>query len=235
MKLGVNIDHIATLRQARAGKCPDLLAAARVCEASGADSIVVHLREDRRHIQDGDVRRLRAAITTRLNLEMSCAPGIVTIACCVRPHQATLVPERRRELTTEGGLDVAGRPGTLKRSVTRLLDSGIDVSAFIDPRKDQIDASARMGIRIVELHTGAYANAAAKRVRQAKVLQEAAVYASRKGLMVAAGHGLDYQNVVRIARMRQIRELNIGFAIICRSITVGLSAAVREMKRLISP
>jgi len=235
-KLGVNVDHIATLREARKGLEPEPLFAALISEASGADSIVAHLREDRRHIKERDLHLLRKAVRTRFNLEMSVAAGIVKIACAVKPDQATLVPERRQELTTEGGLDVAGQLHKIKKAVKRLEGAGIAVSLFIDPDKVQIDAARKSGAGIIELHTGRYADAknAKAEDRYFKEIEKATGYAYKKGLAVNAGHGLNYYNVTRIARIKNIEELNIGYSIICRAVFVGLARAVNEMKMLIS-
>lgn len=235
MRLGVNIDHAATLRQARRGSQPDPALAALSAEAAGADSIVAHLREDRRHIQDADVYLLRAAIKTRLNLEMSVADEIVAVARRIKPDQATLVPERRQELTTEGGLDAAGNLSKIKETVRVLSDSGIEVSLFIAPQKRQIDAAVKTGASIIEIHTGSYADARTPRMQNSrfKEIADAARYAAKRKLTVASGHGLDYVNVSRIARIPQIEELNIGYSIICRALFVGLDRAVREMRALI--
>jgi pyridoxine 5-phosphate synthase len=237
MKLGVNIDHIATLRQARQSLFPDPVIAAAVCEASGADSIVVHLREDRRHIQDRDVELLRTTVRTKLNLEMSIAEEIVAVACRIQPDQATLVPEKRRELTTEGGLDVTGNDARLKVATGRLRKRGIAVSIFIDPDKKQIAHAAHIGVTMIELHTGRYAQAQSASARRASLaeLSEAAQWARRKKLQVFAGHGLDYENASGILAIREIEELNIGYAIVCRAVMVGLAQAVREMKGLVDP
>ena len=234
-RLGVNIDHIATLRQARRGRAPDPVEAARLCERAGADAIVAHLREDRRHIQDDDIRRLRQAVTTRLNLEMAIAPSVVRAALAVRPDQATLVPERRRELTTEGGLDVAAQRRRLTPVVRRLQQRGIAVSFFVDPEMRQVEASAALGVEAIELHTGAYAGARTPRQRalRLKALRVAADYAQRLGLAVHAGHGLDYRNVQSVACIPGLGELNIGFSIISRAVFIGLPRAVREMKALL--
>jgi pyridoxine 5-phosphate synthase len=235
LKLGVNIDHVASLRQLRAAAFPDLCQAARLCEAAGADSIVAHLREDRRHIQDSDVRELRRNVRTRFNLEMSTAEEIVRIACAVGPDQATLVPERRLELTTEGGLDMLRGHRKIGRVCRELQKRGIDVSVFIEPDLRHIKAARDMGIRIVELHTGAYASVfrGAQRRVQLRRLQEAAGFARRHGLFVNAGHGLDYENVGPVAAIEGVHELNIGYAIVCRAVFVGLEEAVRSMKRAI--
>jgi pyridoxine 5-phosphate synthase len=236
MKLGVNVDHVATLRQARLGKEPDPVAAALLCERSGADSIVAHLREDRRHIQDKDVHRLKEAVKTKFNLEMSIADDIVKIACKVKPHQATLVPEKRRELTTEGGLDVAGNLEKIRRTIGILRKYDIGVSLFIDPEKKQIDAAHKAGADRIELHTGRYADAGSRK-QQAHFLneiRESAYHGRERGMRVFAGHGLDYKNTSGIVRIPEIEELNIGYSIVCRAVIVGLEAAVREMKELIS-
>src|SRR3989338_8313348 len=235
VKLGVNIDHIATLRQARGGVFPDPVSAAAVCEQAGCDSIVAHLREDRRHINDRDVRRLKKTVKTRFNLEMSIAPEIVDIACGIKPHQATLVPEKRRELTTEGGLDVLGQKEKLKKVISKLSSRGIEVSIFIDPDKKQIAAVPRTGARIIQLHTGRYAEAKTLERRQScfQEIVTAAEFARGLGLRVNAGHGLDYENVRRIAGIKGIEELNIGYSIICNSVFWGLESAVRKMRELI--
>ncbi|MFA5356028.1 MAG: pyridoxine 5'-phosphate synthase [Candidatus Omnitrophota bacterium] len=234
LELGVNIDHVATLREARRGVEPEPVSAALVAQASGADSIVAHLREDRRHIKDSDIFILKKAVKIKFNLEMSIASDIVDTACRVKPDQATLVPEKRQELTTEGGLDVASNIGRIKGAVNRLEKSGIGVSLFIDPDKKQIDSARRIGIKMVELHTGRYAGASGKKGQDKyfKELQAASRYASDKGLRVFAGHGLDYNNVSRIAGIKELEELNIGYSIICRAVFVGLERAVRQMKAL---
>lgn len=234
-ELGVNIDHIASIRQIRKNKDPQPVSAAKICERAGADSIVVHLREDRRHINDRDVLALKQAIKTRLNLEMSIASDIVDFACRVKPDQATLVPEKRKEITTEGGLDVTSNFKKLKLVCKKLENNLIPVSLFIDPDKDQIEASWRLGVKRIELHTGRFAGAKnpgqkAKFLKQIKV---AAELGRKKGLRVFAGHGLDYQNVREIARIKNIEELNIGYSIVCRATLVGLEQAVREMKVLL--
>ncbi|MFA6079160.1 MAG: pyridoxine 5'-phosphate synthase [Candidatus Omnitrophota bacterium] len=235
VKLGVNIDHVATLREARKGSRPDPIEASSICIAAGCDSIVCHLREDRRHINDQDVKRLRRAVKGRLNLEMSVADGIVKIACALKPDQATLVPEKRKEVTTEGGLDVVKYESRIKSVVSRLEKRGIDVSLFIDPYMEQIEASARTGARIIELHTGEYANAGTQKVKSQKLnaLKKACEYAIMRGMEVNAGHGLDYMNVRQVARIKGMNELNIGHSIISRAIFVGVDRAVREMLELI--
>jgi len=234
-KLGVNIDHVATLRQARRGNLPDPVDAAFLCAAAGADSIVAHLREDRRHIQDEDIRLLRKKIKTKLNLEMSVAPQILKFACKIKPYQATLVAENRKELTTEGGLDVSGNLKKISVSLKKLENSGIRVSLFIDPDKGQIDAAKKSGAKIIELHTGSYA--AAKNIKQKarflNQLKNAVKHARAKGLTVNAGHGLDYANVADVAKIKGIAELNIGYAIICKALYLGLFKAVKEMRGLV--
>ena len=236
MRLGVNIDHIATLRQARRGTRPDPVEAARVCERAGADSIVCHLREDRRHIQDADVARLKAA-ARRLNLEMSIAPDIVDAALRIAPAQVTLVPERRQELTTEGGLDVVRLAGRLRRLIPRFDERGIAVSLFVDPVAAQLQASRDCGARIVELHTGRYAATATAAGRRGELatVARAARAGRRLGLAVAAGHGLDYENVGAVAALAEIEELNIGYAIVVRALETGLERAVREMVDAMRP
>jgi len=234
-KLGVNIDHIATLREVRAGIEPEPVFAALTCQVSGADSIVVHLREDRRHIKERDLYILKEVVKIKLNLEMSTAKDIVDIACKVKPHQATLVPEKRQEITTEGGLDAAGNFKKIKQAIDKMEKEGIAVSLFIDPDKKQIDAAGKTGVRMIELHTGRYANAGEGKGqdRYFKELETATGYARDLGLHVFAGHGLNYYNVARISRVKGIEELNIGYSIICRAVLVGLDKAVREMKALI--
>lgn len=234
-KLGVNIDHVATVRQARMTIEPDPVLAASICETAGCDSIVVHLREDRRHIQDRDVRLLRKSVRTRLNLEMSINKEIVEIARIIRPDQSTLVPEKRQELTTEGGLDVKGNLKQIKKVVERLAQKGIAVSLFINPERSQIEASKKTGAGIIELHTGNYAEGRldTKVKKELNRLKDAVKYGLDLGLVVNAGHGLTYQNVVPVARIPGIEELNIGHSIVSRAVFVGLEMAVREMKELI--
>ena len=226
---------MATLREVRHGKEPDLVCAALLCEKAGADSIVAHLREDRRHIQEKDLFLLKKAIKTKLNLEMSISPDIVKIACKLRPEQATLVPERRQELTTEGGLDVVANFKKIKQVCEKLKEKGISVSLFIDPDKKQIETAEKLGVKKIELHTGRYANAQndSELKNYLNELKTAAIYAANKGLHVFAGHGLDYKNTRAITRIKTIEELNIGYSIVCRSLIVGLEQAVRQMKRLI--
>lgn len=230
-KLGVNVDHIATLRQARRGVFPDPVRAALICEEAGCNSIVAHLREDRRHINDDDVKRLKKCVKTRFNLEMSVSPEIVDIACKLKPHQVTLVPEKRRELTTEGGLDVITRQIRLKKAIKKLSASGIEVSLFIDPDKKQISASVDSGAKIIEIHTGRYADARSntQRDKYYKQIVTAVDFAGKLGLIVNAGHGLGYDNTRKIAEIEGIYELNIGYSIICRSVFLGLKQAVKEM------
>jgi pyridoxine 5-phosphate synthase len=231
--LGVNIDHVATLRQARGGRSPDPLLAALVAEQWGADSITLHLREDRRHIQDRDVRAMRAALQTRMNLEIAATPEMIAIALEVQPEDACLVPEKRTEVTTEGGLDVAAQAGAITAACRRLAAGGIRVSLFIDPDVEQVDAAAKAGAPVVELHTGAYAEArGAGRARELSRLAEAARRAAAAGLVVNAGHGLDYHNVQPVAALPELVELNIGHAIVSRAVMSGLGPAVAEMKRL---
>lgn len=235
-KLGVNIDHVATVRQARRTFEPDPVWAAAAAELGGADQITIHLREDRRHIQDRDVHLLKETVTVRLNLECACEDAMLDIACEVRPHQVCLVPEKREEVTTEGGLDVVGGFDRVAHAVKRLADAGIQVSLFIDPDLRQIEAAVRSKAPVVELHTGAYAHTfrTSAESREFDKLRLAAWEASQRQLAVDAGHGLTYTNVKPIALIPEIRELNIGHSIISRSIFVGLTEAVREMKRLVS-
>jgi pyridoxine 5-phosphate synthase len=227
IRLGVNVDHVATVRQQRLGAHPDPVAAALEAERAGADSIVAHLREDRRHIQDRDVERLRKSLRTWLNLEMGLAADVVAAALRVRPRQVTLVPERRRELTTEGGLDVAGGLSKIRPAVARFQDRGIEVSLFVAPDPRQIEASGKSGATIVEIHTGAWAQ---RRRGELRRIVAAARQAAELGLAVAAGHGLEPANVGPVAAVPEIEELNIGFSIVSRALFVGLSRSVREMK-----
>ncbi|MGB2705924.1 MAG: pyridoxine 5'-phosphate synthase [Candidatus Omnitrophota bacterium] len=233
--LGVNIDHVATIREARKIDYPDPVEAALLCQSAGADSIVCHLREDRRHIQDRDLYRLKEVLSVKLNLEMAAQDEIVGIALDVKPCQATLVPEKRRELTTEGGLDVYSRRGRVKRVLRKMEKAGIGVSLFIDPDKRQIKASREAGARMVELHTGEYANARNKKEvkREFAALKNAAAFAEKIGLEVFAGHGLHYKNTKPLTKIREIKEYNIGHSIVARAVFVGLRRAVKEMKALI--
>ncbi len=234
-KLGVNIDHVATLREARHGINPDPVLAAIISESSGADSIVVHLREDRRHIKERDLFLLKKTVKTRLNLEMSLSQEIVEIACEAKPDQATLVPEKRQELTTEGGLDVIANYKRIKKTYALLNKNNIQLSLFIDPDKNQIAAAADLGINMIELHTGSYADTKtpSRRDKLLKQIKQCTDYASKKMITVNAGHGLDYNNVSPIARIKNIEELNIGYSIICRAVFVGLGRAIQEMKSLL--
>jgi len=234
-KLGVNIDHIATLRQARKEGFPDVVEAALIAEKAGAEGITCHLREDRRHIQDEDVYLLRKKIKTKLNLEMAASEEIIKIALDVRPDDVCLVPEKRQELTTEGGLDVASNIVFFSDVVRRLKSKGIKVSMFIDPDEKQIIASKKIGADCVELHTGKYAGRNISDNMRQRYLEElirASQVALREGLVLNAGHGLDYNNVVPVAKIKGMNELNIGFSIIARAIFVGLETAVKEMKKL---
>jgi pyridoxine 5-phosphate synthase len=231
--LGVNVDHVATLRQVRGALYPDPVHAALVAEQSGADSITVHLREDRRHIQDRDVRVMRETLKTRMNLEMACTDAMLKIAAQVKPQDCCLVPENRAELTTEGGLDVIANFDHLKRACEHLKVAGVRVSIFIDAEPPQLDAAAKVGAPVIELHTGAYADAHGEQQRKELVrLHRAAEHAASLGLIVNAGHGLHYHNVQAIAAIPQIVELNIGHSIVARSVLDGMASAVSEMKRL---
>jgi pyridoxine 5-phosphate synthase len=228
-RLYINVDHVATVRQARRGDEPDPVAAARLCEDSGADGITAHLREDRRHIQDEDIRQLASVVRTVLNLEMACTDEMLGIATELRPHQVTLVPERREEITTEGGLDLTREPARLREGIARLNAAGIRTSLFIGPDERAVETSRELGAVAIELHTGAYAHhpgdAAALRA-----LRDAARAGARLGLAVHAGHGLAIHNVEPIARIPEIEELNIGHSVVSRAIFVGLAAAVRELR-----
>ena len=231
--LGVNIDHVATLRQARRAQAPDPVHAALAAEQAGADGITLHLREDRRHIQDRDVRVLRGLLQTRMNLEMAVTDEMLGIAAEVRPADCCLVPEKRSELTTEGGLDVAGQTARIRAAAAALAAAGIRVALFIDPEPGQIEAAAASGAPAVELHTGAYAEATdGARATELERLASGARLAARLGLEVHAGHGLDYHNVQPVAAIAEIVELNIGHAIVARALFSGLAAAVRDMKAL---
>ena len=234
-RLSVNIDHIATIRQTRRGSEPDPVAAAVLAELAGADGIIAHLREDRRHIQDRDLRLLRETVQTKLNLEMAATEEMQRIALEVKPEITTLVPEKREELTTEGGLEVASRTDFIKSYISRLQKGGIAVSLFIDPDDNQIAAARKSGANWVEIHTGAYANAKTEedRRREFEKITEAAKLAGSLGLRVGAGHGLNYVNVRKIARIPEVEELNIGHSIISRAALVGMERAVREMKALL--
>ena len=234
--LGVNIDHVATLRQARGTRFPDPIQAALVAEQAGADSITMHLREDRRHIQDRDVSLLVDILHTRMNLEMAATAEMLTIACRTKPADCCLVPEKREELTTEGGLDAAASVPQLRDYCGELADTGIRVSLFIDADRRQLDAAAEIGAPVVEIHTGHYADATANdRDAQIARIADAVTYGNQLGLQVNAGHGLDFHNIKPIAALDGIVEFNIGHAIISRAIFSGLHQAVSEMKRLLQP
>jgi len=232
--LGVNVDHVATLRQARLTRYPDPLTAALIAEQSGADSITIHVREDRRHIQERDLRLMQQSLLTRVNLEMAVTEAMVAMAVDVRPSDCCLVPERREELTTEGGLDVAGQAERVQAACRELAAAGIRVSLFIDPEAAQIEAGARIGAPVVELHTGAYADAdsQASRARELDRIRAACERAASLGLTVHAGHGLNYHNVEPIAAIPEIVELNIGHAIVAQAIFDGIAGAVARMKAL---
>jgi pyridoxine 5-phosphate synthase len=238
LRIGVNIDHVATLRQARYATMPesknaepDLIAVAAICERAGAKGIVAHLRSDRRHMQNRDIERLRENIMTKLNLEMSNTPEIVDIALRIVPDEVCLVPEKREEITTEGGLDVVTNRAELEPTIKRLQIAGIRVSLFVDPALEQIDAAGELGVEMVELHTGKLANAFAEKIQKQELqnLQAAAQCASELELQVNAGHGINYRNIVLIHEIPHLTELNIGHSIISRAMFVGIEAAVREM------
>jgi len=234
-RLGVNIDHVATIRQARRTIEPDPVWAAVLAELGGADGITLHLREDRRHIQDRDLRLLRETVQVKLNLEMAASPEVTQIALDVKPDQVTLVPERREEVTTEGGLDVLAHFARVQECVRTCLASGIEVSLFLDPDPRQIEAARSLGVQGVELHTGKYADAAspAERGRELDALRAAGQIVREYGMLLHMGHGLTYRNVVPVARIAGVAELNIGHSIVSRAVLVGMTAAVREMKELI--
>ncbi|HCG78221.1 MAG TPA: pyridoxine 5'-phosphate synthase [Oceanospirillales bacterium] len=233
--LGVNIDHVATLRQARGTRYPDPVQAAFIAEQAGADGITIHPREDARHIQVRDVRMLAGTLQTRMNLEMAVTEAMIQLAEEVKPEACCLVPEKREELTTEGGLDVLAQEDTIKDAVARLAAVGAEVSLFIDADYEQIDATIRTGAPVIELHTGGYADAEtpAEQARELERIRDAAAYAAGKGLIVNAGHGLHYHNVEAIAQIPQMNELNIGHAIIAQALFSGLEGAVRDMKQLL--
>ena len=232
--LGVNIDHVATLRQSRGTRYPDPVQAALIAEDAGADSITVHLREDRRHIQERDVSVLAEVLKTHMNLEMAVTDAMIRIATQYRPSDCCLVPEKRQELTTEGGLDVVGQETKIQDAVTALTNAGIRVSLFIDAEQDQIEAAARVGAPVIEIHTGHYSDARSREERQAQLIkiQTAATFAQDAGLIVNAGHGLNYHDVQPIAAIPEMQELNIGHSIIAQAVFSGLGPAVTEMKRL---
>lgn len=232
IRLGVNIDHVATVRQARRAAEPDPVAAAVLALLGGADGITIHLREDRRHIQDRDVRLLRQVVTSRLNLEMAVSEEILAIACEVKPDEATLVPEKRQELTTEGGLDVIANQEAVSAAIQKLRAAGIVVSLFVDPDPRQIETAHLLGAEAIELHTGRYAEAreAVAIARELAALQDSALFAREQGLHVHLGHGLNYINVAAVACIPGVEELNIGHSIVSRAVLVGMERAVREMK-----
>ncbi|MBN2705702.1 MAG: pyridoxine 5'-phosphate synthase [Deltaproteobacteria bacterium] len=235
VRLGVNIDHVATIRQARGISEPDPIAAAVLAELGGADGITVHLREDRRHIQERDLRLLRQIVKTRLNLELALAPEIIDLALEIRPDSLTFVPEKREELTTEGGLDVVTHCQRLEPVIKKVQAKGIIVSLFIDPDPDQIEAAAEIGVDFIEIHTGRYCEAASEKDirKEFSLIDQACITATNFGLRVNAGHGLNYRNVTPIAHLPNIEELNIGHSIIGHAVFVGLERAVREMKALL--
>lgn len=235
IELGINIDHVATLRQARGTQYPSPIEAALIAETAGADAITLHLREDRRHIQDTDVDILRNMLKKRMNLESAVTDEMINIALKVKPHDICLVPERREELTTEGGLDVIKHAEQIKRACGRLGDAGIRVSLFINADPLQIEAASQVGAPVIEIHTGSYADASSMAIQQNElsIIQKAVTFGSALGLKINAGHGLHYQNVQSIAAIPEIAELNIGHAIVARAIFVGFKQAVQEMKQLI--
>jgi pyridoxine 5-phosphate synthase len=235
IRLGVNVDHVATVRQARGIDVPDPVEAALLAEKAGANSITVHLREDRRHIQERDVKLLRQRAKTKINLEMAVTPAMVAFAAKLGPDDACFVPEKRQELTTEGGLNVIAQRRKIKAAVAMLQDLGINVGLFIDPVKGQIEAAKEVGAYAIEIHTGGYCNAAgAKRAKELRAIVAAAQLAQSLGLEVHGGHGLNYDNVLPIAKIAEIVELNIGHSIIARAVIVGIAQAVREMKKLLN-
>jgi pyridoxine 5-phosphate synthase len=234
MRLYINIDHVATIRQARRTDEPDPVAAAAICETAGADGITAHLREDRRHIQDDDVERLARSVCTVLNLELATSEEIVALACRLRPFQATLVPERREEITTEGGLDLVRTADRLRPAVDRLIGAGIRVSLFVDPTRDSMERSAALGVPAVELHTGRYAHSWPRSDAALAELADAARHGRGLGLAVHAGHGLTYRNVHPVAAIADIEELNIGHSVVSRAVLTGMHEATAEMRRLVT-
>lgn len=234
IKLGVNIDHIATLRQARMGTEPEPFMAAQIAEKAGADGITIHLREDRRHIQDKDVYDIKKVISIPLNLEMACSDDIINIAREVLPNTCTIVPEKRQEITTEGGLDAAGQYNAVADTVVRLQEKGIKVSLFIEPDKVQIEAAKKMGAEYIEIHTGLYANTEDEaQLQELNRIKEAAIYAHSLGLIVNAGHGLNYTNTKNITAVPYMNEFNIGHSIISKAVFTGLEEAVKEMIKIV--
>ena len=235
IRLGVNVDHVATVRQARMIDVPDPVEAALIAEGAGADGITVHLREDRRHIQERDVRLLRERARSKVNLEMAVTPAMVAFAESVKPNDACFVPEKREELTTEGGLDVVSHKAKIKEAVERLQGRGIHVSLFIDPKPAQIEAAKETGAHAIEIHTGSYCNGSGRvRDEELGAIVSAATLARKLGLEVHGGHGLNYDNVLPVAAIPEIVELNIGHSIIARAVIVGIAQAVREMKELLA-
>ncbi|HET6420529.1 MAG TPA: pyridoxine 5'-phosphate synthase [Geobacteraceae bacterium] len=234
-KLAVNVDHVATIRQARGGKEPDPVAAAAIAELAGADGIIVHLREDRRHIQDRDLKLLRHTVKTRLNLEMAATDEMIAMAIAVKPDMCTLVPEKRQELTTEGGLDVRMNQQIIEKAIESLQEAGIAVSLFIDPDPDQIKISNKIGADYVEIHTGAFSEAADWKSENQELIkvENAVKLAAKLGMGVNAGHGLNYSNIKKVAALGGIEEFNIGHSIISRAVLTGLDRAVRDMVDLI--
>ncbi len=228
-RLYINIDHVATLRQARRGAEPDPVEAATACEAAGADGITAHLREDRRHIQDADVIRLKQKVRTYFNLEMACVPGMLELARRIKPQQVTLVPERREEITTEGGLDIISDPSRIRDTVDALVEAGIRVSLFIDPTRAGVEQSKKLGVAAIELHTGTYSHQPDSK-EPIRALRDSAQRGADLGLAVHAGHGLTVRNVGPVAAIAEIEELNIGHSIISRAVFIGLDQAVMEMR-----
>ena len=228
-RLYINIDHVATLRQARRGFEPDPVEAATVCEAAGADGITAHLREDRRHIQDADIERLKTAVRTYFNLEMACIAEMLELARRLKPEQVTLVPERREEITTEGGLDITSDPARIRNAIDALSDAGIRVSLFIDPTRAAVEQSKKLGVPAIELHTGSYAHRSGSE-ETIDALRDSARHGADLGLAVHAGHGLTVRNVAPVAAIPEIEELNIGHSIVSRAVFVGLDRAVKEMR-----
>jgi len=233
MRLYINVDHVATLREARKTDEPDPVAAAEICEAAGADGITAHLREDRRHMQDKDLERLARSVRTVLNFELASSSEIVALACRLKPFQATLVPERREEITTEGGLDLSRRDPRLIEAINRLTGAGCRVSLFIDPTRETIDRARELGVPAIELHTGRYAHTWRQGPAALEQIKDASRHAAGIGLAVHAGHGLTYLNVAPVAAVQSIEELNIGHSVMSRAILTGMKEAVSEMRRLV--